>query len=195
MSKQQWGNGYHRGYNEAIEKDGSLIGLWFHSKKDGVLDLQGKIIRKLESGDAYLVQLYEWFMGEESKQKVFSCGEMKDWDFYGTAEEMKERGDEFWERFLNNQRNLETYHKMVSLSFRLKDLDSAISDAESVMAKCKVTMHLGNTLTDWQKNAIGAFVCLCRDASARGELGKTTILQILMEMDRKGLLICKGGDQ
>lgn len=46
-----------------------LVGLFFHTLKDGVIGYQG-YIRGVD-GDHVIAQLYEWIAGEPSKVKVF----------------------------------------------------------------------------------------------------------------------------
>lgn len=87
MSKQ-WGHGYHKGIEAAQENNGTLAGLFFHSFKDGEIYWQGHVERDLKNG-SYVVQLFEWFWGEPSVQKVIPFEQMKEWDFYPTARAMR----------------------------------------------------------------------------------------------------------
>jgi hypothetical protein len=64
----------------------SLIGKFFHSYKDGETQWQGQVLSRPSAG-LYLVQLFEWLMGEPSDQKLISLAEMKEWTFYDTVEE------------------------------------------------------------------------------------------------------------
>jgi len=87
MSKQ-WGHGYHKGYEDAQSEYGTIVGLWFHSKKDGKIHWQGRIVNQVND-DAYLVQLYEWGFGTASERRMVLLREMKDWDFYKTDLDMR----------------------------------------------------------------------------------------------------------
>lgn len=40
MSKQ-WGHGYYKGIEATQANNGTLAGLWFHSRKDGKIEWQG----------------------------------------------------------------------------------------------------------------------------------------------------------
>jgi hypothetical protein len=88
MSKQ-WGHGFYKGAKAALEQSDSMAGIWFHSRcPDGKIVYQGQIIKEFKDG-TYLIQLYEWFMGHPSKRKIVGFEEIKDWDFYGSDEEMR----------------------------------------------------------------------------------------------------------
>jgi hypothetical protein len=74
-----------------------LVGKWFHSlKKDpryprcvnGIVEWQGQIIGKPEPG-WYLIQLYEWFMGSQTDQRLVPFAEMAGWLFYESDESMR----------------------------------------------------------------------------------------------------------
>lgn len=66
-----------------------LTGRYFHSfEPDGWLVCwQGQVIADAGPG-LYLVQLFEWFFGAESMQKIVRLADMRDWCFYATADEM-----------------------------------------------------------------------------------------------------------
>lgn len=69
--------------------DRSMEGKFFHTVKNGELEWQGYVVA--QQGDGYfLVQLFEWVMGEPSTQKVVHLGAMADWEFYNSAEEMND---------------------------------------------------------------------------------------------------------
>ena len=87
MSKQ-WGHGYYKGIEAAQANNGTLVGLWFHSRKDGKIEWQGHVARDLENGN-YVVQLFEWGMGTPTVQKVIPFDQMKEWDFYPTDRAMR----------------------------------------------------------------------------------------------------------
>jgi hypothetical protein len=40
--------------------------------------------------DLYLLQLFEWFMGSESSQELVPSEQMAGWQFYDSAEEMRQ---------------------------------------------------------------------------------------------------------
>lgn len=95
MSKQ-WGHGYYKGIEAAQAKKGTLAGLWFHSRHDGDLGWQGQVVRDLENGQ-YVVQLFEWGMGNPTVLKIVARADMTAWDFYGTNGDMKEAAERHWE--------------------------------------------------------------------------------------------------
>jgi hypothetical protein len=88
MSKKQWGHGYWRGVKATQTNNSTLVGLWFHTYKDGAVSWQGRVAREI-GGGKYGVQLYDWAMGEPSVQKIVHVDTMSDWDFYPTAEAMR----------------------------------------------------------------------------------------------------------
>ncbi|MCX7110700.1 MAG: hypothetical protein NTX45_11350 [Proteobacteria bacterium] len=72
-----------------------LAGHFFHSIENGKVCWQGFVIGHVFE-QYYLVQLFEWVMGEHSVQKMVSIAEMSPWLFYSDADEMKfsyEHGD------------------------------------------------------------------------------------------------------
>ena len=70
--------------------DKSIEGKFFHSfNKDGEVEWQGYVMAEQAPG-YYLVQLFEWFAGTPSTQKVVHIGSMADWEFYGTGDEMND---------------------------------------------------------------------------------------------------------
>ena len=74
----------------AQENTSDLIGKFFHSFTDeGIVHWQGYVLERPEPG-MYLVQLFEWIMGEPSSQKLVPADDMKGWSFYDTNEEMNE---------------------------------------------------------------------------------------------------------
>ncbi len=106
MSKQ-WGNGYYKGIEAAQSTQATLTGLWFHSRHDDDIVWQGQIVRDLGNGK-YLVQLFEWIMGEPSVQKIVLASDMTAWDFYGTNDEMNEAS----ERDLDMKSKRDRYERM-----------------------------------------------------------------------------------
>jgi len=87
MSKQ-WGHGYYNGVKAAQHNNGTMAGLWFHSRKDGNIHLQGQIVRDLKNG-SYVVQLYSWLDGNPTDQKIVLLEEIKEWTFYKTDFDMR----------------------------------------------------------------------------------------------------------
>ena len=74
----------------AVRKNANtkLVGQYFHSIKDGRVLWQGLVIGDIGDGKHYLVQLFEWLMGEPSIQRIVTIEEMRDWFFYDSAEQM-----------------------------------------------------------------------------------------------------------
>jgi len=64
-----------------------LKGKFFHSLEDGHMKWQGHILAMPRPG-YYLVQLFEWLMGEPSIQVIVPFEKMHDWFFYDSAEDM-----------------------------------------------------------------------------------------------------------
>jgi hypothetical protein len=69
--------------------DKSLEGKFFHSFKNGKIEWQGYVVAAQADG-YYLVQLFEWVLGEPSIQKVVHIGAMSDWEFYSSDDEMND---------------------------------------------------------------------------------------------------------
>jgi hypothetical protein len=82
-----------------------LVGRWFHSftacKICGKpqVSWQGHIVAVLPSG-AYLVQLFEWILGQASEQKLVRVERMEreQWCFYDDDEYMTHAYRQTWER-------------------------------------------------------------------------------------------------
>lgn len=67
-----------------------LVGLWFLThESDGKKEFQGQILSKLEN-NIYLVQLYDWLLGQASTMKLFPLDKLLSADFYSTVEDLKE---------------------------------------------------------------------------------------------------------
>lgn len=68
-----------------------LVGKFFHSvhadKK--TIQWQGQIVDELAPG-VFLLQLYDFLMGEESTQVIVPVSEMAYWRIYETDQEMRE---------------------------------------------------------------------------------------------------------
>lgn len=65
----------------------SLVGTFFHA--NAARGWQGVVVAEPQPG-LYLVQLFEWLMGEPNIQKLIPANTMlvEDWKFYDSAEEM-----------------------------------------------------------------------------------------------------------
>jgi hypothetical protein len=61
---------------------------FFHTFEDGQISQQGRIIEEDLPG-FYLVQFFEWIMGEPSSEQLVHVSDMKDWRWYETAEDMR----------------------------------------------------------------------------------------------------------
>lgn len=79
-----------------------LIGRYFHSfaireDENGIskrpIQWQGAVLGSPTPG-YYLVELYEWLMGQPNGQCLVKIEQMLDWQFYDTPESMQE----FWQR-------------------------------------------------------------------------------------------------
>lgn len=68
-------------------KNTDLVGQYFHKIENEKLTWQGLVIGKPEAG-FYLVQLFEWLMGEPSIQRIVEIKEMSEWFFYDSADQM-----------------------------------------------------------------------------------------------------------
>jgi hypothetical protein len=68
-------------------KQVGLVGSFFHTVKDGNLEWQGYVVENPEPG-WYLVQLYEWLMGDESHRTLVRIETMQDWMFYANSDAM-----------------------------------------------------------------------------------------------------------
>lgn len=67
----------------------ALEGKFFHSFKDNEIKWQGYIISQPVEG-YFLLQLFEWVLGEPSVQKLVHVAMMTGWDFYDSADEMND---------------------------------------------------------------------------------------------------------
>ena len=67
-----------------------LLGQFFHSigKDDGKVEWQGIVVGNPEPG-GYLVQLFEWLMGEPNLRRLVNIEDMEHWLFYEDQEGMK----------------------------------------------------------------------------------------------------------
>lgn len=85
-----WGAGKFGNKAQHVVKTGDpLIGKFFHSVDEhGRAQMQGQILGLLDI-KKYLVQPYDWMMGEPTAQCLIDPSEMTDWLFYDTAEDMR----------------------------------------------------------------------------------------------------------
>ena len=67
----------------------ALAGHFFHSLtvEDEQLEWQGYVLGRVEPG-VYLVQLFEWLMGEPNVRRLVRVERMQNWLFYETADQM-----------------------------------------------------------------------------------------------------------
>lgn len=67
----------------------SLDGKFFHTFVDNQVEWQGYIISEPKDS-FFLVQLFDWILGEPSNQKLVSINDMLSWNFYDSVEEMND---------------------------------------------------------------------------------------------------------
>ena len=65
----------------------SLEGKCFHTVVDGEIDKQGRVVTYVMDG-VFLVEFFEWVLGEPSGMGLVKLSEMMDWKIYDSAEEM-----------------------------------------------------------------------------------------------------------
>lgn len=66
----------------------SLVGHYFHSiSKTGKVQWQGIVVGNPEPG-WYVLQLFEWLVGEQSVRRLAHLQDMRDWLFYKDREAM-----------------------------------------------------------------------------------------------------------
>jgi hypothetical protein len=80
-----------------MKKD-ALIGKFYHTFQDGVLEQQGEILSCVAPG-LYLVQTFEWLFGSPFDQRIEPVSNMVGWTLYSDHEDMQRA----WERY-NRQR-------------------------------------------------------------------------------------------
>jgi hypothetical protein len=75
-----------------------LVEKYFHSVLEDreTIHWQGEIVARI--GDNYLLQLFEWFMGQESNQTLVPAANMTYWRFYDSAQEMNHHYDNYRRR-------------------------------------------------------------------------------------------------
>ncbi len=66
--------------------EGALVGKFYHTYRDGVIEHQGEIL-SLAAPGLYLVQLFEWLMGTVTDQRLVPVAEMMCWKFYDCRED------------------------------------------------------------------------------------------------------------
>lgn len=79
----------------------SLIGRFFHSYPNEEVKWQGKVLSRVsEKEDVYLVQLFEWLMGEPSDQVLVPLSQMvtEHWQFYSNREDWLEAYERYKRR-------------------------------------------------------------------------------------------------
>ena len=84
--------GNRTGYIAEVGKmkraNGKLTGKWFHSRKDGAIHWQGRVIAHGRDGFAR-VQLFSWLDGRPTDRKRVHVQQMVDWTFYADDREMR----------------------------------------------------------------------------------------------------------
>lgn len=74
-------------------KNNALIGKYFHTFKGDELRWQGQVSAELGEG-YFLVQLFDWLVGQPNNMKVVHLGNMTGWNFYDDADYWRQKGDE-----------------------------------------------------------------------------------------------------
>jgi hypothetical protein len=64
-----------------------MVGRWFHSFENDRVKWQGNVLAQV-SDENYLVQLYDWLVGQPSIQVIVPFSQMREWWFYSTPEQM-----------------------------------------------------------------------------------------------------------
>ena len=72
-------------HTEPVE---ALVGDFFLSLKDGVIDLQGQVLAWV-SDEIYEVELFSWIHGEPIERRIASLDQMENWRFYGDVEQLR----------------------------------------------------------------------------------------------------------
>lgn len=72
---------------KSTDQANAMIGKYFHSIVNDKVLWQGCVIGNPEPG-IYLLQLFEWLMGEPNVIRIVRIEEMKDWFFYNNGDEM-----------------------------------------------------------------------------------------------------------
>ena len=66
-----------------------LVGKYFHGFVDDRLNWQGQILGYVQDG-YFLVQTYDWIIGDPDTQYLVNITGMADWVFYDSASEMED---------------------------------------------------------------------------------------------------------
>jgi hypothetical protein len=69
-----------------------LVGCWFHAFSNNEIKWQGHIVGEPVPG-IYLVQLFDWFLGDPQFLRLVPLADMMDWQFYRNDAEMKDWHD------------------------------------------------------------------------------------------------------
>jgi len=77
-----------------MTKNNILVGKWFHSRKDETIniDWQGQVLGQIDES-RYLVQLYSWWDGYPTTQRIVDIKDMSFWMFYNSDEDMRDYYD------------------------------------------------------------------------------------------------------
>ena len=74
--------------DEPLTDQNPITGCFFHTLNENEkIQFQGMVIGQIETG-FYLVQLFDWLMGEPSIRKVVRVEEMTVWLLYESSEQM-----------------------------------------------------------------------------------------------------------
>jgi len=73
--------------------DDGIVGRFFHSFVEGRVHWQGRVLSQETEGGIYLVQLFEWFLGEPSDMVLVNLQDMMGWKFYDSVEHMNDAYD------------------------------------------------------------------------------------------------------
>ena len=87
MSKQ-WGNGFYKGVAAAAANPSGLVGMWIHTRKDGLIQYQLRIEKEVPSV-GFICRFYSFLDGTPNKARVFTMAELVDADFYDTDKDMR----------------------------------------------------------------------------------------------------------
>jgi hypothetical protein len=69
-----------------------ITGLFFRTPTSKKADWQGRVISSPLAG-YYLVELFDWVLGEHHAYRLVTIQDMTSWTFYATAEQMREASD------------------------------------------------------------------------------------------------------
>lgn len=85
----------------AKASDDPLVGKWFHSfvLEGGItkrVQYQGKVLARIPNTSVYLLVFYEWLMGEETDQVLYTLEQLIGFTFYDTSADMHYAWDTKW---------------------------------------------------------------------------------------------------